>query len=87
MEINGKVVPLTATHYSFKSREFLRISIGKYAQCLLHNKHWVECATLTNQQLIDDNNTAYMKLFKTGLNRDIANLRLKLIGSSFRVGV
>lgn len=87
MEINGKVVPFTATHYSFNSREFLRLTAGKYAQCYLDDKYWVDCAYVTNQQLIDNNTANYMKLFKTGLGRDFANLRLKFIGSSYRIGV
>lgn len=86
MEIDGKEVPLTATHYSHSSKEFLRVSKGKYAQCLIKDKYWTECATLTNEQLIRNENPFYRSLFKTGLNRDIANLRLIFIGSNYRVG-
>lgn len=86
MEINGKEVPFTATHYSFESGEFLRVSGGKYAQCLVDDRYWVECSKLTNNDLINNDRAAIMTLFKTGLGRDLANIRLFFLGVSYRIG-
>ncbi|EHU2650175.1 TPA: hypothetical protein ACSE23_002765 [Acinetobacter baumannii] len=86
MEINGKTVPFTATHYHWHSREFLRIGKHGYAQCLINGKHWVDCGNLTNAQLVAGEHRTIMKLFKTGLSRDICNMRLFFIGSTYRIG-
>ncbi|HEM6661574.1 TPA: hypothetical protein ACKEYL_001628 [Acinetobacter baumannii] len=86
MEINGKTVPFTATHYSWPTTEFLRIGKGEYAQCLVNDRYWVDCGTLTNAQLLENKHWSIMKLFKTGMSRDICNLRLFFIGSTYRIG-
>ena len=89
MEIDGKEVPFTATHYSFKSREFLRIGKGQYAEVYLSNKYWYECPTLRNSSLPQretlTENGEIMRLFKTGMARDFCNIRLLFIGSSYRI--
>ncbi|MDS7927605.1 hypothetical protein [Acinetobacter sp. V115_6] len=89
MEINGKTVPFTATHYNNETGEFLRIGRGEYAQCLINGRFWVECATLRNHQLPLDNympiGYKYRRIFKTGLSRDLCNIRLMWIGSSYRI--
>ena len=53
------------------------------------DKYWYECPTLRNSQLplkytMSDRND-YMRLFKTGMARDFCNIRLFLIGSSYRI--
>jgi len=89
MEINGKKVPFTATHYSFKSKEFIRIGSNGYADVYLNDKHWCECSTLRNSDLPTKNSLStcnnYMRLFKTGMSRDFCNIRLLFIGSSYRI--
>lgn len=89
MEIDGKEVPITATHYCFESGEFIRIGKNVYAQVLLNGKYWVDCGTLKNSDLpykysLSDCNK-YMRLFKTGMARDFCNIRLFFIGSSYRI--
>lgn len=89
MEIDGKVVPLTATHYSVNTKEFLRIGRGEYAEVYLDDKYWTECVNLRNDQLPKKYTTSdcfrYMRLFKTGIARDFCNMRLFFIGSSYRI--
>lgn len=86
MEIDGKEVPFTATHYSLNSREFIRFGRGEYAECLVDGKHWVECGTLRNSELPRKSfSEKYMRLFKTGMARDFCNIRLFFIGSSYRI--
>ena len=81
--------PITATHISFKTDEFLRIGKGQYAECLIDGRYWTECATLKNSDLPKQRTLSdcqrYMRIFKTGLARDLCNIRLLFIGSSYRV--
>ncbi len=90
MEINGKEVPFTATHYNKVTGEFIRIGKGQYAQCYLNDKYWVDCSLLRNEHLPGNGgnrpvNTKYRQLFKTGMSRDVCNIRLMWIGSSYRI--
>ncbi|KXZ72157.1 hypothetical protein [Acinetobacter venetianus] len=89
MEINGKEVPFTATHYNTETGEFLRIGKGQYAQCYVDDKYWADCATLKNYQLPKDGYMSisykYRQIFKTGVARDLCNIRLMWIGSSYRI--
>lgn len=81
--------PITATHKNMETGEFLRIGRNSYAECLVDNKHWVECGTLKNRDLPKKFTTSkclrYMRIFKTGLDRDLCNIRLAFIGSSYRI--
>ncbi len=89
MKIDNKKAPLTATHYCFESREFLRIGRGQYAEVYLSDKYWYECPTLRNsalpKKLTLSDCGKYMRIFKTGVARDFCNIRLLLIGSSYRI--
>ena len=89
MVINGKTVPFTATHYNSETGEFLRVGKGEYAQCLVNGRFWVECATLRNRDLPKHGykpvSYKYRRIFKTGLSRDLCNIRLMWIGSSYRI--
>lgn len=89
MEIDDRKVPFTATHFSIESREFLRIGKNGYAEVYLDDKYWYECPTLRNSKLPTKYTTSdcfkYMRLFKTGMARDFCNIRLFLIGSSYRI--
>lgn len=89
MEINGKTVPFTATHYNKTNGEFIRIGKGEYAQCLLDGKYWVECSVLRNKDLprdlISSSKSIYGRIFKTGISADICNIRLMWIGSNYRI--
>lgn len=79
---------ITATHENIDTKEFLRIGKGEYAECYLNGK-WVECGKLKNTTLpkieILSSCFKYRRIFKTGLNRDLCNLRLLFIGSSYRI--
>ena len=93
MKIDGKEVPFTATHYSHKSKEFLRIGRNGYAEVYLNNRFWCECPTLRNADLPLSRHDiwlpqfdGYTRLFKTGMARDFCNIRLFFIGSSYRIG-
>lgn len=84
-----KKIPITATHKSLKTNEFLRIGKGEFAECFIDDRFWTECVTLRNsdlpkQRTLSDCNN-YMRLFKTGLSRDLCNIRLLFIGSGYRV--
>ena len=89
MEIDNRKVPFTATHYCLESREFLRIGKGQYAEVFLNDKYWYECHILRNAQLPKKYTSSecgkYMRIFKTGMARDFCNIRLFLIGSSYRI--
>lgn len=79
--------PITATHMSFKTGEFLRPSGGIYAQVYLDG-YWVECSLLRNTDLKQTNDFIggkALRLSKVGLRKMLCNLRLKLIGSDYRV--
>lgn len=80
--------PITATHENIDTKEFLRFGKGEYAECYLNGK-WVECGTLKNTTLpkieMLSSCFKYRRIFKTGLNRDLCNLRLLSIGSSYRI--
>ena len=89
MEIDNRKVPFTATHYCLESREFLGIGKGQYAEVFLNDKYWYECPILRNAQLPKKYTSSecgkYMRIFKTGMARDFCNIRLFLIGSSYRI--
>ena len=87
--IGDKEVPFTATHYRFDTKEFLRF--GKYSsvEVFLNDEKWVCCkdihyAMLPTKLTVSACNN-YMRLFKTGLSRDICNIRLMFIGSTYRI--
>ena len=87
MEIYGKEVPITATHYNFESGEFIRLSNGIYAEWLC-GKYWTSCSVTKNTDLpikFSGVGGKYMRIFKTGISRDLCNIRLFFIGSSYRV--
>ena len=87
--IGDKEVPFTATHYRFDTEEFLRF--GKYSsvEVFLNDEKWVRCkdihyAMLPTKLTVSACNN-YMRLFKTGVSRDICNIRLMFIGSTYRI--
>ena len=81
--------PITATHKNLNTGEFLRIGKSQYAECFIDGRFWTECATLKNSDLPKQRTLSdcekYMRIFKTGLARDLCNIRLLFIGSSYRV--
>ena len=89
MKIYGKEVPFTATHYNVETNEFLRF--GKYGsvEVFLNDEKWVYCKDIHYSMLPTKYMTSqcfrYVRLFKTGLSRDICNIRLMFIGSSYRI--
>jgi len=80
--------PITATHISLRSNEYLRLTKGVYAEVYL-NGWWVECATLRNSDLIGGVDCILNRaeaINKTGWRKALCNLRLFLIGSKYRAG-
>lgn len=85
--IAGDKVPLTATHYSIEDTTYLRLASGMYAQQFVDNR-WVE-SNVENSKLPKHYTMSeclgYMRLFKTGVSRDLCNIRLFFIGSNYRI--
>ena len=85
--ITGDKVPLTATHYSIEDAIYLRLASGRYAQQFVGNR-WVK-SNVENSKLLRKYSTSdcfmYMRLFKTGVSRDLCNIRLFFIGSNYRI--
>ena len=90
MMINHSRVPITATHYDWKNKEYLRLGKGGYPESLTKG-YWIERWDLKNEGLILAATAPYlgriyMPIFKTGMARDLCNLRLWFLGIKYKIG-
>ena len=83
IEINTRT-PVTATHKSLINNYYLRLGKGDSLERYVDGK-WIEFEFLVEDTLFILNRSNYARIVHSGLAKLLCNLRLKLIGSEYRV--
>ena len=83
IEINTRT-PVTATHKSLINNYYLRLGKGDSLERYMDGK-WVECDYIDQDTIFILNRSNYARIVHSGLAKLLCNLRLKLIGSEYRV--
>ena len=83
IEINTRT-PVTATHKSLINNYYLRLGKGDKLERYMDGK-WIECDHIDQDAIFILNRKNYARIVHSGLAKLLCNLRLKLIGSEYRV--